>query len=92
MKEHITDKIKENRGNQIKWVTESISNNIDNGREVWGVKRKMKRKDELPHFIINSEWRKIENKEYWKNIKSIMKVYYKPGHQKMYKKKKTNKR
>ena len=27
-----------------------------------------------------------------KNIKSIMKVYYKPGHQKMYKKKKNNNR
>ena len=34
LKEHITDKIKENKGNHIKRVTESISNDFDNGREV----------------------------------------------------------
>ena len=51
LKEHITDKIKESRGNQIKQIAESISNNIDNDRKIW----------ETPHFIINSEGRKIEN-------------------------------
>ena len=71
LKEHITDKIKESRGNQIKQIAESISNNIDNGREIWEVKRKMKRKDEAPHFIINSEGRKIENGE------EILKEYQK---------------
>ena len=71
MKEHITDKIKESRGNQIKQIAESISNNIDNGREIWEVKRKMKRKDEASHFIINSEGRKIENGE------EILKEYQK---------------
>ena len=59
--EHITDKIKERRGNQIKQIAESISNNIDKGRKIWEVKRKVKRKDETPHFIINSEKRKKEN-------------------------------
>ena len=63
MKEHITDKIKESRANQIKWISESISNNIDNGRKIWEVKRKVKRKDETPEFIINSKGRKIENSE-----------------------------
>ena len=71
MKEHITDKIKESRGNQIKQIAESISNNIDNGREIWEVKRKVKRKDEAPHFAINSEGRKIENGE------EILKEYQK---------------
>ena len=59
--EHITDKIKERRGNQIKQIAESISNNIDKGRKIWEVKRKVKRKDETPHCIIESEGRKIEN-------------------------------
>ena len=61
--EHITDKIKEGKGNQIKGIGESMSTNIDNGRKIWEVKQKVKRKDETPHFIINSERRKIENKE-----------------------------
>ena len=67
----IIDNIKESRGNQIKQIAESISNNIDNGREIWEVKRKVKRKDEAPHFIINSEGRKIENGE------EILKEYQK---------------
>ena len=40
-------------------MAESISNNIDNSRKVWEVKRKAKRKDETTHFIINSELRKV---------------------------------
>ena len=39
------DKIKESRGNQIKRIAESTSNNIDNGRKIWEVKQKVKRKD-----------------------------------------------
>ena len=34
LKEHITDKIKESRGNRIKQRAESVSNNIDNGRKI----------------------------------------------------------
>ena len=63
LKEHITDQIKEGKGNQIKGIGESMSINIDNGKKIWEVKRKVKVKDETPHFIINSERRKIENKE-----------------------------
>ena len=74
LKEYITDKIKESRGNQIKRIAESISSNVDNGREIWEVKWKVKRKDETPHFIINSEKRKKEN---WRNIEIISKVLWK---------------
>ena len=42
LKEHRTDKIKENRGNRSKRVAESKSNNTDNGRKKWEVKRKVK--------------------------------------------------
>ena len=41
----------------------TVINNIDNGRKIWEVKRKGKRKNETPHFIINSEGRKIESSE-----------------------------
>ena len=71
LKEHITDKIKEGRGNRIKQIAESINNNIDNGRKICAVERKVKRKDETPNYIINSEGRKIENKE------QILKEYQK---------------
>ena len=62
MKEYITDKTKEGRDNQIEQVTE-LSNNIDNGKKIWAVKQRVKRKDETPCFIKNGEGRKIENKE-----------------------------
>ena len=61
MKEHITDKIKESRGNQIKRIADSFSNNIDNGRKISEVKRKVKRKDETPHLITNSEENNLNN-------------------------------
>ena len=78
MKQHIIDTIKESRGNQIKWIAESISNNIDNDRKIWEIKRKVKRKDETSHFIINSEGRKIENIEeilkYQKYYQSLLQI------------------
>ena len=43
LKEHITDKIKEGRGDQIKQVAESISSDIDNGRKIWEVKHNVKK-------------------------------------------------
>ena len=71
LEENITDEIKESRDNQIKQIAESISNNIDNSRKIWEVTWKVKRKDETPHFIINSEGRKTENSE------EILKEYQK---------------
>ena len=41
LKEHITDKIKEGRGNRIKQIAESINNNIDNRRKICSVERKL---------------------------------------------------
>ena len=67
LKEHITDKLKESRGNRIKRIAEWISNNIDLGEKIWEANWKLKRKGETPHFIINSEGRKIESsEEIWK--------------------------
>ena len=89
LKEHITDKLKESRGNRIKRIAESISKSIDRGKKIWEAKRKLKRKDETPHFIINSEGRKIESseeisKEYQKHYEGLPQK----DHQKTYRKKK----
>ena len=62
MKEYITDKTKEGRDNQIEQVTE-LSNNIDNGKKIWAVKQRVKRKNETPCFIKKKKKKKIENKE-----------------------------
>ena len=58
-----TDKIKKGRSNRIRRIAESISNNIDNGRKIWEVKWRVKRKHQTPHFIINSQGRKIKKKK-----------------------------
>ena len=50
-----------------------VSNTIDKGRKIWEVKQKVKRKDETPHCIIDSEGRKIENSE--KILKEYQKYY-----------------
>ena len=65
------------RGNQIKQVAEPISNNTDNGWIISEVKQERKRKDEASHFIINSEGRKIENKEKILKEYQIIKLYHK---------------
>ena len=44
LKEHIMDKIKEWRSNRIKRIAESITNNTNNGRKIWQVKRRVKKK------------------------------------------------
>ena len=74
LKEHITDEIKEGRGNRIKQIAESINNNIDNGRKICAVERKVKRKDETPNYIREErQGRKIENKE--RILKEYQKYY-----------------
>ena len=66
--EHIAYKIKEDRGYLVKRVAESRSSNIDNGRKIWEVNWKVKRKDETPHFIITV---KEEKKKKRRNIGRI---------------------
>ena len=61
--EHIAYKIKEDRGYLVKRVAESRSNNIDNGRKIWQVNWKVKRKDETPHFIITVKEKKRKKEE-----------------------------
>ena len=79
LKEHIIDKLKESRAAKISKVAESIKNNVDNGGKIWEVKRKLKKKEQNPHQILNSQGQKLENrdeilKEYARYYKELLKV------------------
>ena len=63
LKEYIVDKLKESRAAKISKVAESIKNNVDNGGKIWEVKRKLKKKEQNPHQILNSQGQKLENKD-----------------------------
>ena len=79
LKEYIVDKLKESRAAKISKVAESIKNNVDNGGKIWEVKRKLKKKEQNPHQILNSQGQKLENrdeilKEYARYYKELLKV------------------
>ena len=63
LKVYIVDKLKESRATKISKVAESIKNNVDNGGKIWEVKRKLKKKEQNPHQILNSQGQKLENKD-----------------------------
>ena len=63
LKVYIVDKLKESRAAKISKVAESIKNNVDNGGKIWEVKRKLKKKEQNPHQILNSQGQKLENKD-----------------------------
>ena len=79
LKEHIIEKLKESRAVNISNVSESIKNNVDNGGKTWEVKRKLKKKEQNQHQIINSQGEKLENKdeilkEYARYYKELLKI------------------
>ena len=63
LKEHIIDKLKESKTAKTSKVAESIKNNVGNGGKIWQVKRKLKKKEQNPHQILNSLGKKLENKD-----------------------------
>ena len=63
LKEHIIDKLKESRAAKISKVAELIKKNVDNGVKIWEVKRKLKKKEQNPHQILNSQGQKLENRD-----------------------------
>ena len=63
LKEHIIEKLKERRAAKILKFAESIKNNVGNGDKIWKVKRKLKKKEQNLHQILNSHGQKLENKD-----------------------------
>ena len=51
IKEHIADKMKENRARRIIKVAQQIKSNVDNGGKIWDIKRKVQRKNQTAHTI-----------------------------------------
>ena len=60
MKEHITDKMKENRSKRIIKVAQQIKSNVDNGGKIQEIKRKVQRKNQTPHTIKDKKNNRIE--------------------------------
>ena len=63
IKEHITDKMKENRSRRIIKVAQQIKSNIDNGGKIWEIKRKFREK--IKHLIL-SKMKKTESKVHYR--------------------------
>ena len=76
IKEHITDKMKENRSRRIIKVAQQIKSNVDNGGKIWEVKRKVQRKNQTPHTTKDEKNNRIESssqileeyKKYYENL------------------------
>ena len=76
IKEHITDKMKENRSRRIIKVAQQIKSNVDNGGKIWEVKRKVQRKNQTPHTIKDEKSNRMESssqiseecKKYYENL------------------------
>ena len=58
LKEHIIDKLKESRTGKISKFAES-KNNADNAGKMWELKRKLKKKVQNLHQILNSQGQKL---------------------------------
>ena len=76
IKEHITDKMKENRSRRIIKVAQQIKSNVDNGGKIWEVKRKVQRKNQTPHTFKDEKSNRMESssqiseecKKYYENL------------------------
>ena len=51
IKEHITDKMKENRSKRIIKVAQQTKSNVGNGVKILEIKWKVQRKNQTPHNI-----------------------------------------
>ena len=79
LKELIIDNLKESRAAKILKVAELIKNNVDNEGKIWKVKRKLKKKEQNPHHILNSQSQKLQNRDeilkgYARYYKELLKV------------------
>ena len=62
MKEYITEEYKENRSKRINRIAQEIREHVDNGGEIWELKRKLEKKVQTPYFITNTKGIKLGNK------------------------------
>ena len=79
IKEHITDKMKENRSRRIIKVAQQIKSNVDNGGKIWEMKQKFQRQNQTPHTIKDEKNNRIESssqilEEYKKYYENLLKT------------------
>ena len=79
IKEHIADKMKENRSKRIIKVAQQIKLNVDNGGKIWEGKRKVQRKNQIPHTLKDEKSNRIESssqilEEYKKYYENLLKT------------------
>ena len=79
LKEHITEKYKEDRSERINRISQQIRENVNNGGKIWEVKRRLEKKVKTPYSITNTEGIKLDNRsdiqeEYTKYYKTLQKT------------------
>ena len=78
IKQHRTDKMKENRGSRIIKVAQQIKSNVDNGGKIWEIKLKVQKKSQRPHTIKKKNNKKQKNRiEYLSQIIEEYQKYHK---------------
>ena len=75
IKEHITDKMKENRSRRIIKVAQQIKSNVDNGGKIWEVNRKFQRKNQTPHAIKDEKTTESKVHHRFQRNTRNMKIY-----------------
>ena len=55
LKEHITEKYKEDRSKRINLIAQEIRKNVGNGGKIWEPKWKLEKKAQTPYSITNTE-------------------------------------
>ena len=79
LKEHLTEKYKEGRSKKINHIAQEVRESVDNGGNIWEVKRRFQKKVQAPYCITNTMGIKLENRsdiqeEYTKYDKKLPKT------------------
>ena len=79
LKEHLTEKYKEGRSKKINHIAQEVRESVDNGGNIWEVKRRFQKKVQTPYSITSTKWIKLENRsdiqeEYTKYDKKLPKT------------------
>ena len=72
--EHITEKFKEGSSKRINRIAQERRENVDNGGKIWGLKRKLEKKVQIPCSTTNTEEIKLENRS---DMQEVYTKYYK---------------
>ena len=72
IKEHIADKMKENRSRRIIKVAQQIKSNVGNGGKIWEINRKVQRKK--LNTLYYQRWKKQQNRVFIPDLRGIQEI------------------